>query len=149
MTNIREVTGSVEDGIWRAIERRIDAGYSGVGELRESEANADVRAAIEAIRADERAVIAEAVEPSVRWGEFATLAEKYAYQCGVIDGKHDERTKVPPLFQAGEFVAQPSDARLELAINDVIEWIDARGWENPDEWMLPENMSTVLKAARE
>lgn len=51
-----------EDGIWRAIDRRIGYGYSGVSGARELEENEDIRAAIRAVRASEQSAYIPLVE---------------------------------------------------------------------------------------
>ncbi len=48
-----------EDGIWKAINDRIGWGYSGVSGTREMVCNEDIRRAIEAVRAESEARIAD------------------------------------------------------------------------------------------
>lgn len=50
-TGVNADTGDAEDTIWRIIHDRIYRGYSGLNPTREADDNADVRAAIVAIRA--------------------------------------------------------------------------------------------------
>ncbi len=111
-------TDPAEDGIWRAINDRIGWGYSGVGGMRESQANDDVRDAIEHLRATEREKVRALVE---RLSDSCHESDVWGAYC---------------YFCRGE---QALDLNHEGMVHDYLEhtagcpWVEARLWLARDE----------------